>query len=517
MKISLLMCAAAAALAFAAPAGAQVELGETPPPELVQAAKDDDLDAAMELLRKGADATAAEWDGTTALHWAAYNENVELARRLIREGADPNARNEYGATPLQEAAVKGNAALIQVLLDGGADVESRNLEDQTALMATARTGRVQAAQVLLDEGADPNAVESWGGQTALMWAVAQRHPQMVRLLIDAGADVNARATVRAWERHLTSEPRIKELYTAGLTPLLFAAREGCVDCARMLIEAGADVDMPDPDGVTPTMLALMNMRYDTAIVLIEAGADVNRWDRWGRTALFDAVDTEGLLNPGTRALQPLDEATALDLARLLLERGARPDMRLKLIPPERSVVGDRVSNDHILDAGATPLLRAAWGADLDMVDLLLAHGARADIANKRGATPVLAAVSNGGTRVPVKAQDAIVATLDRLLEAGATLDTANTLGQTALHLAVRQSWPDVVRYLAEKGADLNAVDARGLTLMDYASGKADSNEFGTTDVVGVLPEMQALIAELTGQPLPEAAEEAAAAAPAEGG
>lgn len=513
MSARLMMGAAAAALtmtfAGAAPAqeltadAAQRLLGQTPAPELARAAQNNDHEAAMALLRRGADPNAAETDGSTALHWAAYHGDAELARRLLRRGADPNVMNEYGALPMQEAAANGDAAMIEVLLDGGADVDSPNREGQTALMVVARTGRLDAAQALIDAGADVNARESWGGQTALMWAVTQRHPEMVRLLIDSGADVNARATVREWERHMTSEPRIKELHAAGLTPLLYAAREGCVECARMLIEAGADVDMADPDGVTPTMLALMNLRYDVAAVLIEAGADVNRWDRWGRTALFDAADTNGLFNPGVRALQPMDEKTAVDIAAMLLERGARPDMRLKVIPPERNMVGDRVFNDHILDVGASALLRAAWGGDVEMVELLLNHGANVHIPNGRGATPVLAAVSNPGTRIEDRAEDEIIATLERLVAAGGSLEDRNKMDQTALHLAVRGNMLDVVRWLVGNGADLNARDGRGLDMMAYASGGADINEFGTTDIVGVLPEMQQLVAELTGLPVPE--------------
>lgn len=470
---------------------------------LLRAAEANDTDAALAALRAGADPDAADVDGTRALHWAAHHEDVELARRLLREGADPNVPNLYGALAMQEAAAQGNAEMIRVLLRGGADADSRNAEGQTALMAVARTGRLEPARVLIEAGANVNARENWGGQTALMWAVVQRHPEMVRLLIGAGADVNARATERDWERHVTAEPRIKELHTAGLTPLLYAAREGCVECARDLIAAGADVDMPDPDGITPLMLALMNMRYDSAALLIEAGADLNLWDRWGRTALFNAVDTAGLFNPATRALQPLDELLAIDIARILLERGARPNMRLKLIPPERNMVGDRVFNDHILDVGATPLLRAAWGNDVEMVTLLLEHGADVSIPNGRGEGVAGAAVANGGTRIPLKTEDGAIATLEVLHAAGADLNAQNAIGQTPAHQAVRADWRDVVRWLAAQGADLMLADARGRTLMDYASGNANVVELGTTDVVGVLPEMQQLVHELTGLPIPE--------------
>ena len=163
-------------------------------------------------------------------------------QRLIRQGANVNAKNDYGATPMSEAAVTGNAALLEALLKAGADAESPNADGQTALMVVARTGSVEAARVLITHGAKVNAVERWRGQTALMWAVAQGQPAMVRELIARGAQVNARSTVNDWSRQVTAEPRAIYRPAGGLTPLLFAAREGCVACAAALIEGGADLE-----------------------------------------------------------------------------------------------------------------------------------------------------------------------------------------------------------------------------------------------------------------------------------
>ncbi len=169
-----------------------------------------------------------------------------------------------------------------------------NREGQTALMAAARTGNVEAAEVLLKKGAKVNAVEQWGGQSALHWAAAQSQPAMVQLLVKHGADVNARGAVRDWQRRVTAEGRPKNMNHGGFTPLLFAAREGCIDCVKILLKAKADINLPDPDGMTPLNLAITNMRFDLAAVLIEAGADVNKWDFWGRTPLYSAVDLNTL-------------------------------------------------------------------------------------------------------------------------------------------------------------------------------------------------------------------------------
>jgi len=176
-------------------------------------------------------AVAQDADGTTPLHWAAHENDLSAVQRLIKQGANVNAKNDYGATPMSEAAVTGNAALLEALLKAGADAESPNADGQTALMVVARTGNVEAARVLIARGANVNAVEKWRGQTALMWAVAQGQPAMVRELIARGAQVNTRSTVNSWSRQVTAEPRAIYRPAGGLTPLLFAAREGCVACA----------------------------------------------------------------------------------------------------------------------------------------------------------------------------------------------------------------------------------------------------------------------------------------------
>ena len=152
------------------------------------------------------------------------------------------------------AAVDADPAILSLLLKAGANVESANAEGETALMIVARTGNVGAAKLLVQRHANVNAVEQWGGQTALMWATAQQHPDMVRLLIKSGAKVNVRATVREWPRRITAEGRPKDLLRAGLTPLLYAIRENCVACVKLLLDKKTEVNLPDPDGVSPLLL-----------------------------------------------------------------------------------------------------------------------------------------------------------------------------------------------------------------------------------------------------------------------
>ena len=173
-----------------------------------------------------------------------------------------------------------------MLLDGGADANAANPEGETALLSVARTGNVAAAKLLLDAGADVNATEAWGGQSALMWAAAQLQPDMIDLLIGAGADVNARGAVRTWQRRITAEGRPKDMNHGGFTPLLYAARGGCLECVKRLLAGGADINLPDPEAVTPLILAITTFHFDIADHLVEAGADVDRWDLFGRTAFM---------------------------------------------------------------------------------------------------------------------------------------------------------------------------------------------------------------------------------------
>ena len=213
----------------------------------------------------------------------------------------------------------GDAGLVGQLLDAGADVESPNEDGQTALMLAARAGALDVAKTLVEHGANVNAKESWRGQTALMWAADGNFPDLAQYLISKGADVRVRAAANDWQAQITSEPRAQYRPTGGLTPLLYAARSGCSRCVRAMLEAGADINQPNPDGVTPLMVAIDNFHYDTARLLLDQGANPHVWDWWGRTALYVAVDmsTYSIRGPQTVA----SETSAIDVIRLLARRG----------------------------------------------------------------------------------------------------------------------------------------------------------------------------------------------------
>jgi len=441
---------------------------------LVELAERGEVSRAMALLAEGAaQANEAAPDGTRALHWAVYHGDVELVRRLIEAGADVTAANDYGATPMSEAAIRGDVEILELLLDAGADVDSPNADGQTALMVLARTDNVAAARLLLERGADVNAVERRKGQTALMWAAAQSRPAMVALLLEFGADVGARSYEYDWERRVTAEPRLKDIAPGGFTPLLFAARQGCVECVRLLLDAGADIHETSPERIAPLLMALLNGHFDAAKLLVERGADVNQWDLWGRTPLYAAVDFNTLPHGGRPDRPSLSETTGLEAIELLLDAGANPNAQLKRFPPYRSLRADRGA-DGQLGIGTTPLIRAARAADLGAIRLLLGRGALVDLPQDRGMTALMIAAGldrrSIDTRGKFTREEELVEAARLLLDAGADPNVKDDRGRTALHGAASQGMNEMIRLLVARGADPRAADAAGRTPLDYALG-----------------------------------------------
>jgi uncharacterized protein len=453
---------------------------------IVDAAKAGDDVAAAELLKQHADVNVPESDGTTALHWAVYRNDEALVDQLIKAGAHVNAANHFGSTPMSEAAITGSAKVIESLLKAGADPESPNADGQSALMVLARTSNVDAAQALLKHKANVNAVEQWRGQTALMWAAAQSQPEMVKLLLKHGANVDARSLVNNWQRQVTAEPRAQARPAGGLTPLLYASRQGCLECVKALVDARADVNLADPEGVTPLIVAVMNFHFDVGAYLLKNGANPNKWDWWGRTPLYCAVDLNTIPHGGRPDRISLDETTSLKMIELLLDAGANPNAQLKLFPPYRALGPDRGA-DMMLTIGATPLLRAAKAGDVPAIKLLLAHGANANLPNLHGTTPIMAAAGLSSneidTRGRFKTEAEAVEAIDVLAAAGADVNAHESrTGQTALHGAALWGWNDVVKALVVHNGDLNAKDKKGMTPLDSALGKAGGHGRGGTRV-----------------------------------
>jgi uncharacterized protein len=452
---------------------------------LVDAAKANDSAGALALVEDKADVNAAESDGTTPLHYAVYHDDVALVESLLKAGAKASVSNSYGSTPLSEAAVRGNPRVIELLLKAKADPNQGNADGQTPLMTLARTSNVAAAKLLIGHGADVNAIEHWHSQTALMFAAAEKQPAMVKLLLDHGAKADARALVNHWHRMVTAEPRAQQREVGGFTPLLYAARQGCLECVKLLVGAHADVNLPDPEGVTPLIMAVSNFHFDVGAYLVSKKANVNTWDWWGRTPLYEAVDLNTIPHGGRPDRPSLDDTTNVQMIKILLEAGANPDAQLKLFPPYRAVGPDRGA-DMMLTIGTTPLLRAAKAGDAEATRLLLEHGANPNLPNIQGVTPVMAAAGLGSneidTRGRFKTQQDQVACIDLIVKAGGDVNARDGRGQTALHGAALFGYDDVIKDLIAHNANINAKDGKGMTPLDSAMGRAGGHGRGGTSI-----------------------------------
>lgn len=423
--------------------------------------------------------------GSTPLLVAASNGDLAQVRQLLKAGANPNVRNKLETTPLLEAAFHANAEIIKALLDAGADPNAPGPDGQTPLMLVARGPNVAAAKMLLEKGANPRVRESQRQQTALMWATANSQGPMTRLLVEVGADLDAKTVIDLMTPLVSSEPRAQPRSPGGMTALMFASREGCLDCVAAMIEKGAAIDLPDPEGVTPLLWAIWNTRFDVAKYLIAHGADVNRWDWWGRTPLYLAVDYVTLPHGGRPDQPSLDQTLPIEIVRLLLDKGADPNPQLKMTAPMRATGNDR-GLDPMMTPGTTPLLRAAKAMDVESMTSLLEHGADIALTNSRNITPTLAASGMGSTDADTRGyfttadvQDRAIAALDLMFRSGGPINgKAGQFGQVPLHGAAFWGWNRVVDYLLAKGAEINLADSRGYTAVDYAMGRAGGNSRG---------------------------------------
>jgi ankyrin repeat protein len=272
-----------------------------------------------------------------------------------------------------------------------------------------------------------------------------------------------------------------------------------VACAEALVKAKADINLGDPDNISPLLMALLNGRFDTAAYLIKAGANVNKWDTWGRAPLYSAVDYNTVPRGGRPDRPSSDRTTGLEVIEMLLKAGANPNMQLKLFPPYRSLGQDR-GGDSMITVGTTPLIRAAKAGDNGAVKLLLAHGARVDLPNSLGITPLMAAAGIGSTTIDIRArfrnEEQCIETGKLLLAAGANINAARDNGQTALHGAALWGWTAYVQFLADNGANLLAADRDGMKPLDIAMGKVGgTGRFGLS-APEPHPETAALIEKL---------------------
>ncbi len=470
---------------------------------LVEAVKNRNRQAVRLLLEQHLDVNTAQADGATALAWAAHRDDLEAADLLIRAGARVNAANDYGVTPLSLACTNGNAAMAGKLLQAGANPNAAQWTGETPLMTCARTGSVDAVKLLLAHGADANA-ETRRGQTALMWAVAQKRPEIARALVEHGADVNSRSRrlegftpaqyfTYGVHEHVPGEPDkfdVGDVHPdpaasqGGVTPLMFAARVGDLDSARILLATGANLNDAAPAYGNALVVASVNGHEALATFLLDKGADTNVADGYGFTALHYAL-REGIMAIGmSRPRTPADRFwlrhNMPELVQALLAHEANPNVRVgKGFPPFNYLPfarGDINVLPHLRQPGATPFLLAAASADIGSMRALVASGADSLLATEEGTTPLMVAAGLGKREDLTKEEEKnALEAVQLAVEWGADVNAANRDGRTALLGATYLGANTIIQFLADRGANLNAQNKYGQTALGVAQGDPPSD------------------------------------------
>ncbi|MBI4471208.1 MAG: ankyrin repeat domain-containing protein [Acidobacteria bacterium] len=457
---------------------------------LPDAAMKGDKNAVKTLLQQKVDVNAAQGDGSTALHWAAYRDDVELAQLLIAAGANLNATTRLGEmTPLFMASKNGSAAMIDLLLKAGADPNSAaTTTGTTPLMLAAASGKVDAVRTLIDRGADVNASDQTLGQTPLMFAAALNRGAVITLLAERGANLKATSKVSPIPQNGANRDggnrRGREpMLMGGNTALLFAAREGHMDAVQALIKAGTDVNQVSvSDNMPPITQAIITAHFDVAKYLLEHGASPNLQSTTSKmTPLWAAIDARYAQREWYPAPNTEQEKTShLELITALLDKGADINAR---VGPRAWYRGFGNSGGPDPD-GSTAFWRATAALDLEAMKLLLSRGADPTIATKRECTPLIVAAGmnhshQGANQVP----DARLPVVKFLVEElAANVNAKDEKGYTALHGAALIGRNDVIMYLISKGGD---VKARADQISGSGDGGGDAKEAepGTGDSV----------------------------------
>jgi ankyrin repeat protein len=505
MSVALVTCAL---VLVADPLAAQPLNAPTPDQVagslLVEVARQGDADAVRALLRQEMDVNAPGIDGTPALHWAVRVDDRNMASMLLDAGADVNRTNRYGMAPLHVAVQNRHVDMARQLLESGADTEAADGSGELPLHLAIRTGAYDMLELLLSHGAQVDGRDLNYGQTSLMLAVREENIALVQRLLEAGANLDARSL--AGEEHprvLPSDVPVGTSQGVGInrsglpdrgmrypitgmkTPLSYATRQGNLALTRILVEAGADIELADANGITPLINAILNHsvvnvnrsgksdHLAIAQYLVEAGANVNAVDWFGQTPLWASVDMRNLEFSVTQTSNRVDREAAFTLIESLLAAGAEPNPRIREFPPERRFIAGTGFNGWVDMTGQTPFLRAAIAGDLRVLHLLLEYGADPNMATVGGTTPLMVAagVSWALAETYDEGPEALLETVQLTHALGNDINALNSMGLRAIHGAANRGSNDIIEYLAANGALLDVADNEGRTPIRWAEGE----------------------------------------------
>jgi ankyrin len=479
--------------------------GDVAASPLAEAAQRGDFTLVRALLAAGdVDVDAPGRDGTPALHWAVRAGERDAVARLVDAGAAVDAANRYGVRPLELAIAAGDVEIVLQLLEAGADANEADRAGEPPLLLAARSGDAAIVRALLEHGAEVDRRDRDFGQTALMIAAREGHADVARLLLDGGAAVDAQTRPEPPPRFIPPsespaglsrgtgiiragwpEGRGKRFPAGGSkTPLLYAAREGHLAVAELLIERGASVELADGNGVAPLTAAIVNAsiirvnrsgksdHIEIAERLLDAGAKANTSDWYGVTPLWAAVDVRNL-ELGRDGNDRNVRAEAFALIERLLAAGADPNARTRELPHERRFILVVVGSVAWVDfTGQTPFLRAAAAGDVAVMRLLVAHGADPNIATYAGTTPLMAAagVNWAVAETYDEGASALLEAVKLAHSLGNDVNAVNSMGVAAIHGAANRGSNDIIEYLAANGARLDVADREGRTPLAWAAG-----------------------------------------------
>jgi ankyrin repeat protein len=460
-----------------------------PASEIARAAAAGDVAQVRALIARKVDVNAADADGTSALAWIVRRQDAATAGALLKAGAEADRPTRLGVRPLHLAIENADLNTVRLLLEAGADANSRDGAGETCLMMAVRSGREEVVQALLEHGAQVDLPDRDYGQTALMVAARQGHASIAALLLERGAQVHTQTRAGKVPAFRTPgsnsgskgagivrggwpERGERDPVPGAKTALLYAAREGHREVVARLLDAGADIEKTDANGVTPLLMAVLNGQVDVARLLIERGANVRAVDWYGQTPLFAAVDLRNLDVAGPSRDNGVDRDVVLALVRTLIARGADINARTRESPPQRRWITRLGSLSWVDFTGQTAFLRAALAGDVTVMRLLLEHGADASIATFNGTTPLMAAAGVNWTVSQTwdEGPQALLAAVKLCVERGNDVNAVNSMGLQAVHGAANRGSNEIIRFLADRGARLDAPDVQGRTPLVWAKG-----------------------------------------------